>query len=65
MKISNLNAMNYYENKVNKSAENIAKNEDLTKNIVEENINAKAFEVQTKPIKTQDEMIQTLLDIKA
>jgi hypothetical protein len=66
MKInSNVNAMNYYANKFNKNADNIAKGENLAKNIVEENINAKAFEVQTKPIKTQDEMMKTLLDIKA
>jgi len=63
--ITNLNAMSYYENKFNQNAENISKNENLTKNIVEENINLKSFEVQTKPIKIEDKMIKTLLDIKA
>jgi len=65
MKISNLNAMNYYETKFNQNAESISKNKNLTKNIIEENINSKAFEVQTKPIKIEDKMIKTLLDIKA
>jgi hypothetical protein len=66
MKINpNINAMNMYADRFDKNAENIAQNKDLTKNIVEENVNAKAFEAQTKPIKTQDEMMKTLLDIKA
>jgi hypothetical protein len=62
---SNINAMSLYMDKFNKNAENLAKGGDLAKNIVEENINAKAVEIQTKPIKTQNEMIKTLLDIKA
>jgi hypothetical protein len=62
---SNVNAMNIYMDKFNKNTDDIAKGKDFTKNIVEENINAKSFEAQTKPIKTQDEMMKTLLDIKA
>jgi flagellar hook protein FlgE len=62
---TNINAMNFYADKFNKNAENIAENKDLTKNLIEENINAKAFEVQTKPLKTEDEMFKSLLDIKA
>jgi len=62
---TNINAMSYYENEFNKNADNIAKNKNLTKNIVEENINAKAFEAQIKPIRIQDEMFKSLLDIKA
>ncbi|GAX87557.1 conserved hypothetical protein [Lebetimonas natsushimae] len=66
MKInSNINAMNIYAEKFNKNADNIAKGNNLTKNIIEENINAKAFEVQTKPINTENEMFKSLLDIKA
>jgi hypothetical protein len=66
MKInSNLNAMNIYMDKFNKNADYLAEGKDLAKNIIEENINAKAFEVQTKPVKTQDEMLKSLLDIKA
>lgn len=66
MKInSNINAMNFYANNFNKNAENIAKGKDLDKNLIEENINAKSFDVQTKPIKTENEMFKTLFDIKA
>ncbi|WP_024786780.1 MULTISPECIES: hypothetical protein [unclassified Lebetimonas] len=62
---ANISAMNYYADKFNKNAENIAKNKDLAKNLIEENVNAKAFEAQSKPIKTEDEMFKSLLDIKA
>jgi hypothetical protein len=65
MKInSNINAMIFYANKFNKNADNIAKGKELAKNLIEENINAKAFEVQTKPIKTEDEMFKSLFNIK-
>jgi flagellar hook protein FlgE len=65
MKInSNINALNLYADKFNKNAKNIAEGKNIAKNLIEENINAKAFEVQTKPVKTQDEMLKSLLDIK-
>jgi len=66
MKINvNLNAMNHYEAKFNRNAENISQNRNLTKNIVEESINLKVFEAQIIPIKTEDKIIKTILDIKA
>jgi len=61
---TNLNAINFYSNRFDKNADEIAKDKDFTKNIVEENVNAKSVEIQTAPIKTEDEMFKSLLDIK-
>jgi len=62
---TNVNAINFYSNRFDKNADEIAKDKDFTKNIVEENVNAKSVEAQTAPIKTEDEMFKSLLDIKA
>jgi len=61
---TNLNAINFYSNRFDKNAEEIAKDKDFTKNIIEENVNAKSVEAQTAPIKKEDEMFKSLLDIK-
>jgi len=45
---SNVNAINFYSNRFDKNAEEIAKDKDFTKNIIEENVNAKSVEAQQK-----------------
>lgn len=67
---NNISSLNSYQSTLNTSANNIAKGSangqtDLAKELTDQIIVQDATEVNATAIKTQDEMLGSLLDIKA
>lgn len=65
---SNISSMQSHQQMLNVNASNVANvnsNTDLTREIPSMMVSQRATEVNTAPIKTQDQMIGTLLDMKA